>query len=53
MGCLIDPEEQTIFVFRPQQEIQVVDDPDELLPVPSFANELKLTVKELFAWLWE
>jgi Uma2 family endonuclease len=53
MGWLIDPEEQTVFVYRPSQEIEVFDTPDALLPVPSFAIDLKLTVKDLFAWLWD
>jgi|GEM_PF-6470923 hypothetical protein len=26
---------------------------DAQLPVPSFASRLKLTVSDLFAWLWE
>ncbi|NET58134.1 MAG: Uma2 family endonuclease [Symploca sp. SIO2E6] len=51
MGWLIDPDEKTVFVYRPQQEIQVFDQPDALLPVPSFLSELNLTVKDLFAWL--
>jgi hypothetical protein len=29
----------------------VFDEPDALLPVPFFASELQLTVKDLFAWL--
>ena len=53
MGWLIDPLEQTVFVFRPKQETKVFDEPDALLPVPSFASELKLTVGDLFAWLLE
>lgn len=53
MGWSIDPAEQTVFVYRPKQETEVFDEPNALLPVPSFASELKLTVKELFAWLLE
>ena len=53
MGWLIDPLEQTVFVFRPKQETEVFDESDALLPVPSFASELKLTVGDLFAWLLE
>ncbi len=53
MGWLIDPDEQTVFVYRPKQETEVFDAPDDLLPVPSFASELQLTVKDLFAWLLE
>ncbi|WP_427161603.1 Uma2 family endonuclease [Aliinostoc sp. HNIBRCY26] len=51
MGWLIDPEDKTVFVYRPKQETEVFDEADVLLPVPSFASELQLTVKELFAWL--
>ena len=51
MGWLIDPSEQTVFVYRPGQETEVFDKPDERLPMPPFANQLSLTIKELFAWL--
>ncbi|KJH70686.1 Uma2 family endonuclease [Aliterella atlantica] len=53
MGWLIDPEEQTIFIYRPKQEMEVFDEPDQVLPVPTFASNLRLTVKDLFAWLLE
>ncbi|WP_431193359.1 Uma2 family endonuclease [Trichocoleus desertorum] len=51
MGWLIDPDEQTVFVYLPEQRIQVFDERDILLPMPSFAAGLNLTVKDLFAWL--
>lgn len=51
MGWLIDPEEKTVFVYRPQKEVEVFDHPDELLPIPSFMSELNLTVNDLFSWL--
>ena len=53
MGWLIDPLEQTVFVFRPKQETEVFEELDALLPVPRFASELQLTVGDLFAWLLE
>jgi Uma2 family endonuclease len=53
MGWLIDPDEQTVFVYRLNQEPEVLDKPDEVIPVPLFASELKLTIKNLFAWLLE
>jgi len=53
MGWLIDPDDQTIFVYRPKQQPEVFDAPEEQLPVPSFASELRLTVGELFGWLLE
>jgi Uma2 family endonuclease len=51
MGWLIDPEEKTVFVYRPKQEVEVFDEPNELLLTPSFVSELNLTVKDLFSWL--
>ena len=53
VGWLIDPDEQTVFVYRPKQEPDVLDEPNDLVPVPPFANELQLTVQDLFAWLLE
>ncbi|MFQ4135805.1 Uma2 family endonuclease [Nodosilinea sp. PGN35] len=53
MGWLIDPDEQTIFVYLPKQQPEVFDEPDQPLPVPAFANALSLTVGSIFAWLLE
>lgn len=53
MGWLIDPSERTIFVYHSNQQIEVFDELDMLIPVPSFAGDLKLTVGELFGWLLE
>lgn len=51
MGWLIDPDEQCVFVYVSQQQTAVFDEPEMLLPVPSFASELRLSVGELFGWL--
>ena len=51
MGWLIDPDEQTVFVYRSKQETAVFDALDQVLPMPTFASELQLTVRELFSWL--
>ncbi|AFY72706.1 hypothetical protein Syn7502_00551 [Synechococcus sp. PCC 7502] len=53
MGWLIDPNEQAVFIFRPKQEIEIFDQPNNYLPVPSFADELKLSNNDLFSWLLE
>lgn len=53
MGWLIDPEEQTVFVYLPKQQTEVFDELQEQLPVPSFASELRLTIGDLFGWLLE
>ncbi|GAB4145851.1 MAG: Uma2 family endonuclease [Cyanobacteria bacterium J069] len=53
MGWLIDPEEQTVFAYRPKQETEVFDEPSQALPIPSFASEINLTIRDIFAWLLE
>lgn len=53
MGWLIDPEEKTIFVYLPTAAPAVFDEPSQQLPVPEFANELQLTLGQLFDWLLE
>lgn len=41
MGWLIDPEEKTVLVYRPKQEIELFDEPNTLLSVPPFVSEFK------------
>ncbi|AFY82760.1 Uma2 family endonuclease [Oscillatoria acuminata] len=53
MGWLIDPQEKTVFVYHSQQKIEVFDEPEQQIPVPAFASELRLTVAEIFCWLLE
>jgi Uma2 family endonuclease len=53
MGWLIDPAEQTIFIYFPNQTVRVLETAESLVPVPDFARELQLTVGELFGWLRE
>ncbi len=51
MGWLIDSDEKSVFVYAPNRQLEVFENPEDPLPVPSFASELKLTVDSLFAWL--
>jgi Uma2 family endonuclease len=53
MGWLIEPDEQTIFVYQSNQQPEVFDEPEEQLTVPSFPSELRLTVGHIFGWLLE
>jgi Uma2 family endonuclease len=53
MGWLIDPDEQTIFVYKSNQQPEVFDEPGDQLPVPSFASKLRLTAGIVFGWLLE
>jgi len=50
LGWLIDPEDISVMIFRPNQlpEIKVGED---ILPVLDTLIELKLSVKEMFDWL--
>lgn len=54
MGWLIDPDEQTVFVYAQKQDfgiVEILDQPSSILHTPPFAEELQLSVGELFAWL--
>lgn len=53
MGWLIDPDEQTVFVYLPKQQPEVFDAPEQLIPAPNFASELSLSVGSVFSWLLE
>ncbi len=53
MGWLIDPDEQTVFVYLPKQQPEVFDEPGQKLLVPSFADELNLSLRSVFGWLLE
>lgn len=51
IGWLIDPEDKAVFVYKPKQEIEIVDEPGAVLPVPFFMTQLTLTVEDLFSLL--
>jgi len=53
MGWLIDPQDQSVFVYRSDRPTDVFDQPAARLPVPEFAKDFNLTVGELFDWLLE
>ena len=53
LGWLIDPSEQSIFVYYPTRQPAFFETADNLLPVPDFANLFQLTLGELFGWLLE
>ncbi len=47
MGWLIDPQEQPIFVYLPNQLSEVFDDQEAILPTPIFASNLQLSIRDL------
>lgn len=55
MGWLVDPAEETIFIYEQDQSIQIFDrdNPQRQLPIPGFAKEVKLTLQKVMNWLLE
>ncbi len=51
MGWMIDPDDRTVLVYQPNQEIAIFDEVEAMLPMPEFASSLQLTIGELFSWL--
>ena len=53
LGWLIDPQEQSVFVYFPAQQPAFFEVATDILPVPNFAKAFELTLGELFGWLLE
>ena len=53
LGWLIDPQEQSVLVYFPKQQPAFLEDANDVLPVPDFAQDFELTLGELFGWLLE
>jgi len=51
MGLPIDPMVRSILIYPPGKQPEILAKPEELLPVPDWAAELRLTVGDLFGWL--
>lgn len=51
MGWLIAPEEKTVIIFQPNQQLIAKEVDSELLPVPELLGDWQLTLGDLFAWL--
>jgi Uma2 family endonuclease len=51
MGWLIDPSEQMVFVHIAQQPTQCLEHTGDFIPMPSFSQELQLTICQIFDWL--
>jgi Uma2 family endonuclease len=53
LGWLIDPQEQSVLVYFPDQQPAFFEAATDVLPVPNFATAFELTLGELFGWLLE
>jgi Uma2 family endonuclease len=53
LGWLIDPQEQSVFVYFPARQPAFFERKTDVLPVPNFAKAFQLSLGELFNWLLE
>lgn len=51
LGWLIDPNEQLVQVYQPDQLLVSLEKPEDVLAVTDFAPGLSLTVGQIFGWL--
>jgi Uma2 family endonuclease len=51
MGWLIDPVERSVIVYAVDRSTQIFDEDSDILPVPEFAKDFRLTLGDLFGWL--
>lgn len=51
MGWLIDPDERSLLIYSPGQQPELLQEEQDVLPVPSLAADLQLTVSDVLAWL--
>jgi Uma2 family endonuclease len=51
LGWLIDPEEKTVIIFKPNQQPIALEDESDVLPVLSLMGDWSLTLGKLFGWL--
>jgi Uma2 family endonuclease len=51
LGWLIDPGEELVQIYVPNQALLSLENPEATLPMPDFAKGLNLTVGQLFGWL--
>ncbi|MEH2310442.1 MAG: Uma2 family endonuclease [Nostoc sp.] len=50
-GWLIDPDERSVLVYPPKQQPELLQEEQEILPVPDLVSGFQLTVGQLFGWL--
>lgn len=51
MGWLIDPEERSLLIYPLGKQPELLQEAQEVLPIPSFVSGLQVTVGNVFSWL--
>lgn len=50
-GWLIDPDERSVLVYPPKQQPELLQEEQEILPVPDLVSGFQLNLGQLFGWL--
>lgn len=51
LGWLVNPVEKSVLVYPPGQQPELLEQPEDVLPVPDLMKDVHLTVGNLFGWL--
>ncbi|MCX7595136.1 MAG: Uma2 family endonuclease [Fischerella sp.] len=51
MGWLIDPDERSLLVYPLGQQPEILQEEQDILPVPDLVSKLQITVGQLLGWL--
>lgn len=51
LSWLIDPDERCVLVYPPNQQPELLQEEQQILPVPDLVSGLQITVGQLFGWL--
>ena len=51
MGWLVDPAEKSVFAYPVGRIPELLQNEQDILPVPDFVADLRLTVGQVFGWL--
>jgi Uma2 family endonuclease len=51
LGWLIDPNEKLIFTYMKNSQPLFFEEKNDAIPVPDFAQDLQLTLGDIFGWL--
>lgn len=51
MGWLIDLEERSLIIYPSEQQPELLQELEDIIPAPDFVTDLQLTVGNVFGWL--
>ncbi|MGB3495772.1 MAG: Uma2 family endonuclease [Elainellaceae cyanobacterium] len=51
MGWLVDPDERSLIIYPSEQQPELLQKVEDIIPAPDFVAEWQLTVGDVFGWL--